>query len=78
AVGGFRHGGQETTIQAVHAAMLIQDMIIVGDGHATFHYGGTMWSGHPEGYEKDAFGLQTVQNLGRRVAALAVRLHGRT
>ncbi|MFZ0134411.1 MAG: flavodoxin family protein [Desulfobacterales bacterium] len=78
AVGGFRHGGQETTIQAVHAAMLIQDMIIVGDGHATFHYGGTMWSGHPEGCEKDAFGLQTVQNLGRRVAGLAARLHDRS
>jgi multimeric flavodoxin WrbA len=76
AVGGFRHGGQETTIHAVHAAMLIQDMIIVGDGHTTFHYGGTIWSGHPEGFKKDAFGLETVRNLGRRVASLALRLHG--
>ena len=75
AVGGFRHGGQETTIHAVHAAMLIQDMIIVGDGHTTYHYGGTIWSGHPEGFEKDAFGLETVRNLGRRVASLASRLH---
>jgi len=75
AVGGFRHGGQETTIHAVHAAMLIQDMIIVGDGSTTFHYGGTLWSGHPQGIENDAFGLETVQNLGRRVASLALRLH---
>lgn len=75
AVGGFRHGGQETTVHAVHAAMLIQDMIIVGDGHNTFHYGGTVWSGHPDGVQQDAFGLQTVANLGRRVAALARRLH---
>jgi hypothetical protein len=48
---------------------------IVGDGHTTFHYGGTIWSGHPEGFEKDAFGLETVRNLGRRVASLASRLH---
>jgi multimeric flavodoxin WrbA len=75
AVGGFRHGGQETTIHAVHAAMLIQDMIIVGDGHSTYHYGGTVWSGHPEGFQNDTFGLETVRNLGRRVAALASRLH---
>jgi len=78
AVGGFRHGGQETTIQAVHAAMLIQDMILVGDGHTTFHYGGTIWSGHPQGFADDAFGLETVRNLGRRVASLALRLHGRS
>jgi multimeric flavodoxin WrbA len=75
AVGGFRHGGQETTIHAVHAAMLIQEMIIVGDGLSTFHFGGTVWSGHPEGFEKDGFGLETVRNLGRRVASLASRLH---
>ena len=75
AVGGFRHGGQETTIHAVHAAMLIQDMIIVGDGHTTYHYGGTIWSGHPEGFQKDVFGLETVRNLGRRVASSASRLH---
>lgn len=76
AVGGFRHGGQETTIHAVHAAMLIQDMIIVGDGHSTFHFGGTVWSGMSAGYEKDEFGLETVKNLGRRVANVALRVHG--
>jgi len=76
AVGGFRHGGQEITIQAVHAAMLIQDMILVGDGFATFHFGGTMWSGHPQGYTADGFGKDTVANLGKRVAGLAARLHG--
>jgi multimeric flavodoxin WrbA len=75
AVGGFRHGGQETTIHAVHAAMLIQDMIIVGDGHTTFHYGGTIWSGHPEGFEKDVFGLETARYLGGRMASLASRPH---
>jgi len=76
AVGGFRHGGQETTIHAVHAAMLIQDMIVVGDGYNTYHFGGTVWSGHPDGYKQDTFGLDTVRNLGRRVADVATRLNG--
>ena len=76
AVGGFRHGGQEITIRAVHAAMLVQDMILVGDGYNTYHFGGTVWSGHPDGHAKDAFGLDTVRNLGRRVADVAARLHG--
>lgn len=71
AVGGFRHGGQETTIHSIHASMLIQDMIIVGDGNNTFHFGGTIWSGHPDGYQKDTFGLDTVKNIGRRVATVA-------
>lgn len=74
AVGGFRHGGQETAIHAIHSAMLIQDMVIVGDGNTTFHFGGTGWSGHPEGYEKDEFGMATVKNLGNRVAEIALQM----
>lgn len=76
AVGGFRNGGQETTIQAVQSAMLIQDMIVVGDGRPGAHFGGTMWSAHPDGIEKDDFGLNTVQNLGRRVAEVASKIYG--
>lgn len=75
AVGGFRNGGQETTIQAVHAAMLIQDMIVVGDGFNTFHYGGALWSGIPGGYEKDDFGLETAKNLGKKVSDIALKIH---
>ena len=74
AVGGFRNGGQEAAIQQVHASMLVQDMIIVGDGSPTSHFGGTMWSGQPDGIEGDDAGLPTVQNLGCRVAELALRL----
>lgn len=74
-VGGFRHGGQETAIHSIHGAMLIQDMIIVGDGNTTFHFGGTLWSGHPDGYEKDQFGIDTIKNLGNRVAEVASKIH---
>lgn len=76
AVGGERNGGQEITIQTVHAAMLVQDMILVGDGKPTSHFGGTMWSDCPEGIENDDTGLKTVQSLGRRVAEVALKIHG--
>jgi multimeric flavodoxin WrbA len=75
AVGGFRNGGQELTIQAVQAAMLVQDMIVVSEGKPTSHYGATLWSGHPEGIEKDTFGLETARSLGKRVAEVAAKMH---
>ena len=75
AVGGVRNGGQELAIQAVQAAMLVQDMVIVSEGQPTSHYGATLWSGHPDGIEKDAFGLETARNLGKRLAEVAVKMH---
>jgi multimeric flavodoxin WrbA len=75
AVGGVRNGGQELAIQAVQAAMLVQDMVVVSEGKPTSHYGATLWSGHPDGIEKDAFGLETARNLGKRVAEVAVKMH---
>jgi multimeric flavodoxin WrbA len=75
AVGGFRNGGQELAIQAVQAAMLVQDMVVVGDGRPSSHYGAALWSGHPDGIEKDVSGLETARNLGRRVAEVAARMH---
>ena len=67
-VGGSRNGGQELTIQAVHAAMMIHDMIIVGDGD---HFGGAAWGNHPDGYESDTVGIATARNLGRRMTDVA-------
>ncbi len=76
AVGGFRNGGQEASILQVQSAMLVHDMILVGDGKPGAHFGGTMWSGHPEGIEKDDPGLKTVESLGKRVAQVALKIHG--
>ena len=75
AIGGVRNGGQELAIQAVQAAMLVQDMVVVSEGRPTSHYGATLWSGHPDGIEKDKFGLETARNLGKRVAEVAARMH---
>lgn len=72
AVGGSRNGGQELTIQAVHAAMMIHDMIIVGDGD---HFGGAAWGNHPDGYQADKVGIATARNLGRRMAEIAGKMH---
>ena len=74
-VGGSRNGGQELTIQAVHAAMMIHDMIIVGDGD---HFGGAAWANHPDGYQGDVTGIGTVTNLGRRMAEVACMMQGVT
>jgi multimeric flavodoxin WrbA len=76
AVGGFRNGGQGVTLQQIHAAFLVQDMIVVGDGMPTAHFGGTGFSGGEGGMAADEFGLATARGLGRRVAGLAARLVG--
>ncbi len=73
AVGGSRNGGQELTCQTVHAAMMIHDMIVVGDGG---HFGGAAWSNHPDGYEGDDTGIATAEELGIRVANVALRQNG--
>lgn len=67
-VGGSRNGGQELTIQAVHAAMMIHDMVLVGDG---LHFGATGWSNHPDGYQGDTEGIETTKLLGKRMAEVA-------
>ncbi len=68
AVGGSRNGGQELTIQAIHAGMMIHDMIIVGDGD---HFGGAAWGKHPDGYKADSTGITTARNLGKRMVEIA-------
>lgn len=73
AVGGSRNGGQELTCQAVHAAMMIHDMIIVGNGG---HFGGTAWGNYPDGYEADKVGVDTAKILGKRVVETVMKMHG--
>ncbi len=77
AVGGVRNGGQELSIQAIHASMLCQDMVVVSDGMPTSHLGGTCFSGGEGGIEADAFGLKTAAALGKRVAEVAQALSGK-
>lgn len=74
-VGASRNGGQETTIFSIHQFMLIQDMIIVGDGAPMAHYGGAGVSGAAGEASNDDMGLETSAYLGKRVAELALILN---
>lgn len=74
AVGGSRNGGQEITIQTLHAGMLIHGMTVVGDAPPTAHFGGMAHNG-PGGVLADQDGLATAANLGKRVAQAALALY---
>ncbi len=74
AVGAARNGGQELTLQAIHAAMLCQDMIIVSDGKPTARLGGILVSTNDD-ISKDEVGLATARGLGRRVAEISLMLN---
>lgn len=69
-VGGSRFGGQETTLRAIHDMMLVQGMLIVGDGLQEFdcgHFGAC--SQQPAAKDENA--QKRAQILGQRVAQVA-------
>ena len=74
AVGGARNGGQELTIQSVQAALLCQEMIIVGDARPGARIGATIWNDGKGEVTRDEFGMTTARNLGRRVAEVALQI----
>jgi multimeric flavodoxin WrbA len=73
AVGGVRNGGQELTLQTIITALLCHEMVIVGDGRPTCHWGATVWNSGKDDISQDEFGLATLKNLGRRVAEVALQ-----
>lgn len=75
ATGSSRDGGQELTIQSVQAALMAQEMIIIGDGRPSAHFGPVVWN-QGDDISKDEIGLKAADNLGRRVAEVALRLAG--
>jgi len=72
AVGAFRNGGQEMTIEQIQAAMLCFGMIAVG-GNAPAFQGATVLSTKDE-ISPDTLGLDTAKKLGAHVAEMALRL----
>jgi len=74
AVGAVRNGGQELTLQGIQAALMCQEMVVVGDGRPTCHTGATVWNSGKDDVSQDEFGMSTVKNLGRRVAEVALRM----
>jgi multimeric flavodoxin WrbA len=82
AMGGNRHGGQETTIQAMHHFFLIHDMLVVGTGSADRPgcYLGAAATTYPnrgkikDAVIKDKLGLYAARSLGIRVAETVQRI----
>jgi multimeric flavodoxin WrbA len=74
AVGAARNGGQEITIQSVQAALLCQEMIIVGDARPGARIGAAVWNDGSDDVTKDEFGMAAAKNLGRRVAEVALKI----
>lgn len=73
AVGAGRNAGVELILQQLCMFMLSQDMVVVGDGKPTAHWGGTLWAkGDDIAQDKD--GLPTVVGVGKRVAEVALKL----
>ncbi|MFH1403625.1 MAG: flavodoxin family protein [Candidatus Altiarchaeota archaeon] len=68
AVGGSRNGGQEYVIHQIHAAMLIHEMMIVGDSR-TAHFGGIATAHAPGSVLDDDVGMTTVLNLAENICA---------
>jgi len=75
ATGGARDGGQELTIQSVQAALMAQEMLVIGDGRPTAHFGPVLWN-QGDDISKDEVGLKAADNLGRRVGEVALRMFG--
>ena len=72
AVGGVRSGGQELVIQSVQAALFCHEMLVVGDGRPTGHFGARLWNNGDDDISDDEFGIATAKNLGRHMAEVAL------
>lgn len=74
-VGASRFGGQETTLRAIHDMMLVQGMIIVGDGFYEDdcgHMGGV--AQRPAAEDNDA--IRRCRILGKRIVEVAESTKG--
>jgi multimeric flavodoxin WrbA len=70
-VAASRFGGQETTIKTIHDLMLVQGLIIVGDGHREFdcgHHG--VCAQQPA--QDDTNAVSRVRILARRIVEVAM------
>ncbi len=73
AVGSFRNGGQELVIEQIQAAMLCQEVMVVG-GKPKAHQGATLVNAYNDDITQDELGMQTAKLLGMRVAEAALKV----
>ncbi|NLW08144.1 MAG: flavodoxin family protein [Clostridia bacterium] len=70
AVGASRFGGQETTIKALFDMMLVQGMLIVGDGYRDADCGHQGACSHAPA-DQDEYAIKRVRLIGQRLAEVA-------
>jgi multimeric flavodoxin WrbA len=75
AVGGSRFGGQETTIRAIHDLMLVQGMLVVGDGYGEDDCG-HQGAAAQRPAEEDENGINRTIILAKRVFEVAQATRG--
>jgi len=69
AVGASRNGGQELVCGQIRNWMLLQEMVVVADKQSA-HFGGIGWVPRGSRPEDDKIGVETCENLGRKVAEI--------
>lgn len=69
--GGFRNGGQETTIHSIYDFFLIQGGIVVGDDRPTAHFGATGVGNTSE----DEIAKKTCENLADRMVDVLKKIN---
>lgn len=74
-VGGSRFGGQETTIKAIHDMMLVQGMLIVGDGYVDDDAGHQGVCGQKPAKD-DEIAIKRANIMGKRIAEVAKATQG--
>ncbi len=65
-VGAYRNGGQETTLQQIHAFFLTHNAVVVSEKESS-HFGGVGVGCDVNDAKKDEFGIETSKNLARKV-----------
>jgi len=68
-VGGSKYGGQETTVKSLQDCLLVQGMVIMGDGSMDFDAGHQGICAHRPAKD-DEFALQRCESLARRILEL--------
>lgn len=69
--GGFRNGGQETTVHSIYDFFLIQGGIVVGDDRPTAHFGALGVGDTSE----DEIALTTCKHLAKRMSDVLKRIN---
>lgn len=77
AVGGDRMGGQELTIQQIHAFFILNGMIPVSGGFFGANLGATFWSRDTlEGAKEDQEGFRSLRKTTKKFAEMVTLLGG--